>query len=93
MRDHPACDLEAVRRIVEQIAAGLRSFHRMEMLHQDLRPDNVMIDASGTVRIIDFGSVRVAGLADADAGAGPGSAGLGTLSHAAPETFIGERGQ
>ena len=31
-------------RIVEQIAAGLRAFHRLEMVHQDLRPENVMID-------------------------------------------------
>jgi serine/threonine protein kinase len=37
-------DLETVRGIVEQIAKGLRAFHRKEMLHQDLRPDNIMID-------------------------------------------------
>ena len=44
MIDNPKPDLETVRDIVEQIARGLRAFHRMEMLHQDLRPDNVMID-------------------------------------------------
>jgi len=61
MIDHPRPELEAVRRIVEQIAKGLRAFHRQEMLHQDLRPQNIMIDPSGTVKIIDFGSVSVAG--------------------------------
>ena len=51
-----------MRGIVEQIALGLRAFHRLEMLHQDLTPDNVMIDKTGTVKIIDFGSTRVAGI-------------------------------
>jgi hypothetical protein len=53
MIDHPKPDLETIRGIVEQIAKGLRAFHRKEMLHQDLRPDNVMIDRTGTVKIID----------------------------------------
>ena len=43
-------NVESVREIVEQIAKGLQAFHRKEMLHQDLRPANVMIDKSGTVR-------------------------------------------
>ena len=44
MIDNPKPTLEAVRGIVEQIAKGLRAFHRKEMLHQDLRPDNIMVD-------------------------------------------------
>ena len=58
MIDNPKPDLETVRGIVEQIAKGLQAFHRLEMLHQDLRPDNIMIDRTGTVKIIDFGSVQ-----------------------------------
>ena len=67
MIDNPRPDLETVRGIVEQIAKGLQAFHRLEMLHQDLRPDNIMIDRTGTAKIIDFGSVRIAGITD-DAG-------------------------
>jgi hypothetical protein len=44
MIDNPRPGLEAVRGLVEQIAKGLLAFHRLEMLHQDLRPENVMID-------------------------------------------------
>ena len=91
MIDHPKPDLETVRRIIEQIAAGLRAFHRLEMLHQDLRPENVMIDLNGTVKIIDFGSARVAGvvemgvLHDVDGI-------LGTEQYTAPEYFVGGGG-
>ena len=53
MRDNPAPDLETVRGIVDRSPAACSAFHRMEMLHQDLRPDNIMIDGSGTVKIID----------------------------------------
>lgn len=91
MVDNPQPELETVRGIVEQIAKGLRAFHRMEMLHQDIRPDNIMIDTSGTVKIIDFGSTRVAGLMDSSAPVNRNSI-LGTEQYAAPEYFLGEGG-
>ena len=89
MIDNPKPDLETVRDIIEQIAKGLRAFHRMEMLHQDLRPENIMIDKTGTVKIIDFGSVRVSGVAEA---APSDDEILGTEQYTAPEYFLGEGG-
>lgn len=90
MIDNPRPDLESVRRVVEQIAEGLTAFHRREMSHQDLRPENVMIDKTGTAKIIDFGSVRVAGVAETmpemDAEI------LGTVQYTAPEYFLGRVG-
>jgi len=86
MTDNPRPDLETVRGIIEQIARGLQAFHRMEMLHQDLRPENIMIDRTGTVKIIDFGSVSVAGVD------GQSSRILGTFQYAAPEYFVGDGG-
>ena len=91
MIDNPQPSLESVRSIIEQIAKGLRAFHRMEMLHQDLRPENVMIDTTGTVKIIDFGSTRVAGVAEA-CPATEGEAILGTALYTAPEYFLGDGG-
>lgn len=89
--DHPRPELDAVRSIVEQIARGLRAFHRLEMLHQDLKPDNIMIDTTGTVKIIDFGATRVAGMADMASTVERGTL-LGEAQYAAPEYFVGESG-
>lgn len=91
MTDNPQPDLETVRNIIEQVAKGLQAMHRQEMLHQDLRPNNIMIDTSGTVKIIDFGSVRVSGIAEI-AGIAQQQHILGTLQYTAPEYFIGEAG-
>ncbi|PAY03619.1 protein kinase [Bradyrhizobium sp. UFLA03-84] len=88
--DNPTPSLETVRDITEQIAKGLRAFHRKEMLHQDVRPDNIMIDSTGTVKIIDFGSTRIAGVAEA-VPAGVEDI-LGTQQYTAPEYFLGEGG-
>jgi serine/threonine protein kinase len=77
-----------VRGVIEQVAKGLQAFHRLEMLHQDLRPDNIMIDHAGTVKIIDFGSTRVSGIADDPPFGGPEEI-LGTLQYTAPEYFTG----
>ncbi|MDN3519633.1 bifunctional protein-serine/threonine kinase/phosphatase [Aquisalimonas lutea] len=90
MKDHPKPDVEKVRAIIEQIGKGLRAFHRQEMLHQDIRPDNILIDDTGTARIIDFGSVRVAGITET-ARADDGEI-LGTEQYTAPEYFLGEGG-
>ncbi len=89
MRDHPKPDLESVRSIVEQIAKGLQSFHRLEMFHQDLRPNNIMIDTKGTVKIIDFGATRVAGIEERSAPMSEARI-LGTAQYTAPEYFLGE---
>lgn len=89
--DNPKPDLETVRGIVEQIAKGLLAFHRKEMLHQDLRPENIMIDNTGTVKIIDFGSTRVAGIMEIATNIERQNL-LGTAQYSAPEYFLGENG-
>ncbi len=85
--------IREIRLIVEQVAKGLRALHRMEMLHQDLKPENIMIDASGTVKIIDFGSVKIAGITEiTPLEHGGDDDVLGTLNYTAPEYHLGQRG-
>jgi serine/threonine protein kinase len=84
MHDHPAPGLEEVRTLVEQIAHGLQAFHRLEMVHQDLKPENIIIDETGTVKLIDFGSTRVAGFTEIATPVEHSNL-LGTKNYSAPE--------
>lgn len=93
INNHPKPYIREIRLIIEQIAKGLRAFHRMEMLHQDLKPENIIIDKEGVVKIIDFGSVKIAGIVEMtplentlDENV------LGTLNYSAPEYHLGQRG-
>lgn len=79
---HP--QVQTVREIAMQLVKGLRAFHRKEILHQDLKPDNILIDQHGRVKIVDFGSCRVSGFEEI---CGPIERDLilGTVDYAAPE--------
>jgi len=61
------------------------------MLHQDLRPENILIDREGTVKIIDFGSTLVSGIEETRGAILP-QALPGTAQFLAPEYFLGEFG-
>lgn len=91
IHDHPQAGINHVRPLIEQIVAGVRAFHRQEMIHQDLKPGNIMIDAHGTVKIVDFGSTRIAGIQEIDTPIERGEL-LGTHDYAAPEYFQGHPG-
>lgn len=58
------------------------------MVHQDIRPQNTMVDAGAAVRIIDFGSTKVAGVAEMEGSPGSGEL-LGTAQYTAPECLLG----
>lgn len=88
MIDHPKPPLDVVRGIVGQLAQGLQALHGRDMLHRDLRPENVMIDRDGTVKLIDLADVDVAGLAEGRCGPAH-TIPPGTLQYMAPECLLG----
>ncbi len=91
MADNGRATLNQTRDFVRQISSGLRALHRREMYHQDLKPENVLIDTHGTLRLIDFGSMQIAGLAEINRKM-RGNLAQGTLCYAAPECLQGEPG-
>lgn len=68
IKANPMSDPTLCMNIIEQIAAGLRAFHKNDSTHQDLRPSNIMIKMGQNnkpiIKIVDFGSVYVAGIAE-----------------------------
>jgi serine/threonine protein kinase len=91
MIDNPNPKIEIVRDIAQQIAKGLTAFHRLEMIHQDLRPHNIMIDSNNCVKIIDFGATRVEGLIESNVNLDQENL-QGTALYSAPEYFLQEVG-
>lgn len=91
MIDNPSPDLETVRRFAEQMVRGLLAMHRQEMVHRDLRPENILIDGTGTLKIIDFGSTRIEGIQDI-VPESPQTQMPGTAHYSAPEYFLGDPG-
>jgi len=76
-------DIPDAIELIEQIIKGIRAFHRKDTLHQDIKPDNIVIGAQGA-KLIDFGSCWVAGVEEAAAPFQRDNI-LGTLRYSAPE--------
>ncbi len=94
MNDNKKPYIREIREIVKKIANGLAAFHRMEMIHQDLKPENIMFTKDGTVKIIDFGSVKIAGISEIAALEPTDTEQenvLGTINYSAPEYHLGQR--
>jgi WD40 repeat protein/serine/threonine protein kinase len=50
-----AWELDAVLRIINQLAAALHIAHRRGIVHRDIKPENILIDASNNYFLTDFG--------------------------------------
>lgn len=77
---------QAVECIV-QAARGLEYAHKQGIIHRDIKPANLLVDKEGTVKILDMGLARVAGLADQDDKDRLTASGqvMGTCDYMAPE--------
>ena len=45
-------------RVFRQIAEGLKAAHDQGVIHRDLKPQNIMLDASDRVYVTDFGLAK-----------------------------------
>lgn len=75
----------AAAAVMRQVLTGLRVAHEAGMVHRDLKPDNVLINGDHQVKLGDFGLVRAASRAQADAGHI-----VGTVSYLSPEQVTGD---
>jgi serine/threonine-protein kinase len=72
--------------ITKQVCKGLAEAHRRGIVHLDLKPQNIMIDKEGIVRIMDFGIARSLGVKDKT----EQGVLIGTLAYMSPEQVEGK---
>jgi serine/threonine-protein kinase len=72
--------------IVAQAAAGLQTAHAVGMIHRDVKPGNLLLNQSGTVKITDFGLAHTIGSASVTASGEL----VGTPGYLAPERAVGQ---
>ncbi|HRZ87009.1 MAG TPA: serine/threonine-protein kinase [bacterium] len=77
--------IDEALRIVKEVAGGLHYAHQRGIIHLDVKPGNILIDADGWPRITDFGLVRLVNLADTNR-----SEIAGTPNYMSPEQAMGK---
>ena len=76
--------LDIVAAVFSSVAHALDVAHENQVLHLDIKPDNILIDRKGQVKVTDFGLAKLAGAG------GFGSAGGGTIGYMPLEQMRGE---
>jgi serine/threonine protein phosphatase PrpC len=96
MREHPGITLAEHRRqhgnlsltqgleVAMHLLRALGMLHRRNILHRDIKPDNLLLNEDGDLRVLDFGLAYCPGLSTQAPGELPG-----TPSYIAPEAYAG----
>lgn len=78
----------ALRDVARQVTAGLAHAHTLPhgggLVHLDIKPQNLLVDREGVVKVADFGISRLSG-------SRPAGGGFGTPGYVAPESFEEEQ--
>jgi len=91
LRQSGALPIDDVRRILRELSDALGYAHRNGVVHRDIKPDNILLDAdSGRAMITDFGIARAASGAEGTRLTATGVS-MGTPAYMSPEQCAGDR--
>jgi serine/threonine protein kinase len=82
-REGKMTETEAIR-IIAQVAQGLHRAHKQNLIHRDVKPDNILVRPDGVAKLADLGLVKET---DTDLNLTKTGRGLGTPHFMAPEQF------
>ena len=52
--------IEKTRKIMRELLESIDILHKKMIMHRDIKPDNILIDASGKIKLADFGLAKKA---------------------------------
>ena len=77
---------EDILKIATQIAEGLNTAHKKDIVHRDIKSDNIMLTGEGQVKIMDFGLAKLKGVSQLT----KAGTTLGTMQYMSPEQVQGQ---
>lgn len=90
LHDHGALSVDETRRTMRDVADALAYAHERGVVHRDIKPDNILIDAdSGRPMVTDFGIARA--VSEGDSRLTATGIAIGTPTYMSPEQAAGER--
>jgi serine/threonine-protein kinase len=90
LHDHGTLSVDETRRTMRDVADALAYAHERGVVHRDIKPDNILIDAqSGRPMVTDFGIARA--VSDGDTRLTATGIAIGTPTYMSPEQAAGER--
>lgn len=84
IRERARLPLTRRLKLIEELCDGLAYAHRAGVVHRDVKPANLMVDAEGTLKILDFGIVRFG-----ESGMTQAGVLVGTINYMSPEQVLG----
>ena len=90
LHEHGTLSVDETRRMLRDVADALAYAHERGVIHRDIKPDNILIDAqSGRPMVTDFGIARA--VSEGDSRLTATGIAIGTPTYMSPEQAAGER--
>lgn len=86
LRDRAPLPVDDVAGLLAPVCAGLAAVHAAGLVHRDVKPENLLVDERGTVRVADFGIARALDSTRFT----PTGIFLGSVDYIAPEVVLGK---